>query len=53
MTATPTPSTTSTPPADPVMAKAVRHVLLPALRLLALAATGGGTEALVTWLFQR
>ncbi|MGW5001575.1 hypothetical protein ACWEP8_28340 [Streptomyces hydrogenans] len=53
MTDTPTPSTTTTTPADTVMAKAVRHLLLPALRLLTLAATSGGAEALVTWLLQR
>lgn len=53
VTETPTPSTTDTPPAGTVMAKAVRRVLLPALRLLTLAGAGGGAEALVTWLFQR
>ncbi|MER7408074.1 hypothetical protein ABT373_37845 [Streptomyces sp. NPDC000070] len=53
MTDTPTPSTTTTAPAGTVMAKAVRRVLLPALRLLASAAASGGAEALVTWLFQR
>ncbi|MEU3834517.1 hypothetical protein [Streptomyces microflavus] len=55
MTDTPTPGTTTTTPAGTVTvtAKAVRRVLLPALRLLTLAAVSGSAEALVMWLFQR
>ncbi|MEU2798599.1 MULTISPECIES: hypothetical protein [Streptomyces] len=53
MTDTPTPNTTTTPVAGTVMTRAVRRVLLPALRLLALAVASGGAEALVTWFFQR
>ncbi|MET4671495.1 MULTISPECIES: hypothetical protein [unclassified Streptomyces] len=53
MTDTPTPGTTTTTPAGTATTKAVRRVLLPALRLLTLAAVSGSAEALVMWLFQR